>query len=61
MLIVCGYLIVDSFDRDALLIDSAAAVRLARETDRCRDFAVSAVDFSRIRRFAIDQYVVVET
>jgi quinol monooxygenase YgiN len=91
MLIVCGHLVLDPADRDAHVIASVGAVRLAREAPGCLDFAVSAdlvdptrvnvferwagsedldafrasgdpddetVDFSRIRRFEIEQYSV---
>lgn len=91
MLIVCGHLVLDPTDRDAHVIASAGAVRLARQAPGCLDFAVSAdpvdptrvnvferwaspedldafrasgdpdddtVDFSRIRRFEIEQYSV---
>jgi quinol monooxygenase YgiN len=91
MLIVSGHLVLDPADRDAHVIASAGAVRLARRSPGCLDFAVSAdpvdptrvnvferwarpedldafraradpddepVDFSRIRRFEIEQYSV---
>ena len=91
MLIVCGHLILEPADRDAHVVASIGAVRLAREAPGCLDFAVSAdpvdptrvniyerwdgsedldafrasgnpddetVDFSRIRRFEIEQYSV---
>ncbi len=92
MLVVVGHLILDPEDRDAHVVASAGAVRLARQAPGCLDFAVSAdpvdptrvnvlerwersedleafratsgdpddepVDFSRIRRFEIEQYTV---
>jgi quinol monooxygenase YgiN len=91
MLIVSGHLVLDPADRDAHVIGSAGAVRLARQAPGCLDFGVSAdsvdptrdnvlerwagredleafrasgdrddepVDFSRIRRFEIEQYSV---
>ena len=90
MLIVSGHLVLDPADRDAHVIASVGAVRLARQAPGCLDFAVSAdpvdptrvnvferwsgpedldtfrasgdpddgVDFSRIRRFEIEQYSV---
>ena len=91
MLIVSGHLVLDPTDRDAHVIASVGAVRLARQARGCLDFAVSAdpvdpsrvnvferwagpedldafrasgdpdderVDFSRIRRFEIEQYIV---
>jgi quinol monooxygenase YgiN len=91
MLIISGYLVLDPADRDAHVIASVGAVRLARQAPGCLDFAVSAdpvdpnrvnvferwagrehldafrasgdpndqtVDFSRIRRFEIEQYSV---
>ena len=91
MLIVSGHLVLDPEDRDAHVIASAGAVRLARQAPGCLDYAVSAdpvdptrvnvfergdrpgdldafrasgdpdddpVDFSRIRRFEIEQYTV---
>lgn len=91
MLIVSGHLVLDPADRDAHVIASAGAVRLARHAPGCLDFAVSAdpvdptrvnvferwagpedldafrasgdpddetVDFSRIRHFEIEQYIV---
>jgi quinol monooxygenase YgiN len=91
MLIVCGHLVLDPADRDAHVMASVGAVRLARQAPGCLDFAVSAdpldptrvnvferwanaedldafrasgdpgderVDFSRIRRFDIEQYSV---
>ncbi len=90
MLIVSGHLVLDPADRDAHVMASVGAVRLARQAPGCLDFAVSAdpvdptrvnvferwadpedldtfrasgdpddaVDFSRIRRFEIEQYSV---
>ena len=91
MLIVSGHLVLDPADRDAHVVASARAVRLARQAPGCLDFAVSAdavdptrvnilerwarpedldafrasgdaddepVDFSRIRRYEIEQYSV---
>jgi quinol monooxygenase YgiN len=91
MLIVSGHLVLDPADRDAHVLASVGAVRLARQAPGCLDFAVSAdpvdptrvnvferwvspedldafraggdpadetVDFSRIRRFEIEQYSV---
>jgi quinol monooxygenase YgiN len=91
MLVVSGYLVLDPADRDAHVTASANAVRHARKSPGCLDFAVSAdpvdptrvniferwahpedldafrasgnpdsesVDFSRIRRFEIEQYIV---
>jgi quinol monooxygenase YgiN len=91
MLIVSGHLVLDPADRDAHVIASVGAVRLARQAPGCLDFAVSVdpvdptrvniferwagpedlaafrgsgdpddetVDFSRIRRFEIEQYSV---
>ena len=53
MLIVCGHLVLDPADRDAHVIASAGAVRLAREVPGCLDFAVSAdpVDPTRVNVF----------
>jgi quinol monooxygenase YgiN len=93
MLIVSGHLVLDPVDRNAHVIASAGAVRLARQAPGCLDFAVlvladpldptrvnvferwarpedldafrasgdsddDPVDFSRIRRFEIEQYFV---
>jgi quinol monooxygenase YgiN len=53
MLIVCGHLVLDPADRDAHVLASAAAVRLARHAPGCLDFAVSAdpVDPARVNVF----------
>ena len=53
MLIVSGYLVLDPADRDAHVMASANAVRLAREAPGCLDFAVSAdpVDPTRVNVF----------
>ena len=53
MLIVCGHLILDPADRDAHVMASVGAVRLAREAPGCLDFAVSAdpVDPARVNIF----------
>jgi quinol monooxygenase YgiN len=91
MIIVSGHLVLDPADRDAHVMASVDAVRLARRAPGCLDFAVSAdpvdltrvnvfelwaapehldafrasgdpddeaVDFSRVRRFEIEQYSV---
>ena len=42
MLIVSGHLVLDPADRDAHVIASVGAVRLARQAPGCLDFAVSA-------------------
>jgi quinol monooxygenase YgiN len=41
MLIVSGHIVLDPADRDAHVIASVGAVRLARQTPGCLDFAVS--------------------
>ena len=53
MLIVSGHLVLDPADRDAHVIASAGAVRLARQAPGCLDFAVSAdpVDPTRVNVF----------
>lgn len=53
MLIVAGHLVLDPEDRDAHVVASAGAVRLAREAPGCLDFAVSAdpVDPTRVNVF----------
>jgi quinol monooxygenase YgiN len=53
MLIVCGHLVLDPADRDAHVVASAVAVRLARRAPGCLDFAVSAdpVDPTRVNIF----------
>src|SRR5437764_14806396 len=53
MLIVSGYLVRDPADRDAHVMASAGAVRLARQAPGCLDFAVSAdpVDPTRVNVF----------
>ena len=53
MLIVAGHLVVDPGDRDAHIVASAGAVRLARQASGCLDFAVSAdpVDPTRVNVF----------
>ncbi len=53
MLIVCGHLVLDPADRDAHLVASADAIRLARQAPGCLDFAVSAdpVDPARVNVF----------
>lgn len=50
MIIVTGHLVVDPDSRARVVEDSAAAVRQARATDGCLDFAVSAdsVDPARV-------------
>ena len=42
MLIVAGYLVVDSVQRDSYLEDCQAVVRQARKSPGCLDFAISA-------------------
>jgi quinol monooxygenase YgiN len=53
MLIVCGHLVLDPEDRDAHVMASVSAVRLARQAPGCLDFAVSAdpVDPTRVNVF----------
>lgn len=53
MLIVAGHLELEPIDRDAHIAASVTAVRLARATPGCLDFAVSAdpVDPSRVNVF----------
>ena len=53
MLIVSGHLVLDPADRDAHVIASSGAVRLARQAPGCLDFAVSAdpVDRNRVNVF----------
>jgi quinol monooxygenase YgiN len=53
MLIVCGHLVLDPPDRDAHVIASTDAVRLARQAPGCLDFAVSAdpLDPTRVNVF----------
>ncbi len=53
MLIVAGHLVLDPADRDAHVVASAGAVRLARHAPGCLDFAVSAdpVDPTRVNVF----------
>jgi quinol monooxygenase YgiN len=53
MLIVAGHLVLDPTDRDAHVVASATAVRLARQAPGCLDFAVSAdpVDPTRVNVF----------
>src|SRR6058998_1710171 len=53
MLIVCGHLVLDPSDRDAHVVASVGAVRLARQAPGCLDFAVSAdpVDPTRVNVF----------
>src|SRR5947208_17177531 len=53
MLIVSGHLVFDPADRDAHVMASAGAVRLARHAPGCLDFAVSAdpVDPTRVNAF----------
>jgi quinol monooxygenase YgiN len=53
MLIVCGHLVLDPADRDAHVVASADAIRLARQAPGCLDFAVSAdpVDPARVNVF----------
>ena len=50
MIIVAGQLRVAAADRDAFVVQSAEAVRLARDAPGCHDFAVSAdhVDPERV-------------
>jgi quinol monooxygenase YgiN len=50
VIIVTGHLVVDPDSRSRVVEDSAEAVRLARATDGCLDFAVSAdsVDPARV-------------
>ena len=42
MIVVAGHICVAAGDRDAFLDRSREAVKLARETEGCHDFAVSA-------------------
>lgn len=53
MLIVSGHLVLDPADRDAHVMASVGAVRLARQAPGCLDFAVSAdpVDPTRVNVF----------
>jgi quinol monooxygenase YgiN len=53
MLIVCGHLVLDPADRDAHVMASVDAVRLARQAPGCLDFAVSAdpMDPTRVNVF----------
>jgi quinol monooxygenase YgiN len=53
VLIVSGHLVLDPADRDAHVVASAGAVRLARQAPGCLDFAVSAdpVDPARVNVF----------
>jgi quinol monooxygenase YgiN len=55
MLIVSGHLVLDPADRDAHVIASVDAVRLARAAPGCLDFAVSAdpVDPTRVNIFEL--------
>ena len=50
MIIVAGHLRVAAADRDAFVVQSGEAVRLARNAPGCHDFAVSAdpVDPERV-------------
>lgn len=49
-IVVAGYLTVQANDRDAYLDSCESAIRAARATDGCLDFAISAdvVDHTRI-------------
>ena len=53
MVIVAGHLIVDPDERDAYLDGCREVVDLARRTDGCLDFAISAdlVDPSRVNLY----------
>jgi quinol monooxygenase YgiN len=53
MLIVSGHLVLEPVDRDAHVMASVGAVRLARQAPGCLDFAVSAdpVDPTRVNVF----------
>jgi quinol monooxygenase YgiN len=50
MIVVAGHIRVAASDRDVFLERSREAVELARETDGCHDFAVSAdvADLGRV-------------
>lgn len=53
VLIVAGHLVLDPEDRDAHVVMSTGAVRLARQAPGCLDFAVSAdpLDPTRVNVF----------
>lgn len=51
MLIVAGYLAVDSAERDEYVANCAEVVEAARATDGCLDFSITAdnLDATRVR------------
>jgi quinol monooxygenase YgiN len=56
MLIVSGYLVLDLADRDAHVMASVGAVRLARQAPGCLDFAASADPVDRTRVNVIERW-----
>ena len=60
MIVVAGHLEVDPDNRDAFVAESQVAVRMARATDGCLDFAVSPdlVDPARVN--ILERWVSVE-
>ena len=60
MIIVAGHLDVDPEARDAFVADSATAVRRARSTPGCLDFAVSADPVDPVRVNVLERWETAE-